>query len=106
MTVAGQLGFTNKQIETGLLSPIIGNTYSGASLLGLAATLDIAKPGQKIMVTSFGSGAGGDSFAIEVTENIDEKRKRLDMVRDIIEKNKTYIDYSTYLKNRGSIRKV
>ena len=106
VTVAGQLGFTNKQIETGLLSPIIGNTYSGASLLGLAATLDIAKPGQKIMVTSFGSGAGGDSFAIEVTENIDEKRKRLDMVRDIIEKNKTYIDYSTYLKNRGSIRKV
>ena len=35
-----------KQIENGLLTPIIGNTYSGASLLGLAATLDIAKPGR------------------------------------------------------------
>jgi hydroxymethylglutaryl-CoA synthase len=106
VTVAGQLGFTGKQIETGLLSPIIGNTYSGSTMLGLAATLDVAKPGQKILVTSFGSGAGGDSFAIEVTDNIDGKRKNLDRVMDIIEKNKTYIDYSTYLKNRGSIRKT
>ena len=43
--VARQLGFTEKQIEPGLLTPIIGNTYSGASMLGLAATLDIAKAG-------------------------------------------------------------
>ena len=68
MTVAGRLGFTNEQIETGLLTPMIGNTYSGASLIGLAAVLDEAKPGEKIMVTSFGSGAGSDSFAIEVTK--------------------------------------
>jgi hydroxymethylglutaryl-CoA synthase len=66
------------------MTPIIGNTYSGSSMIGLAATLDIAKPGQKIMVTSFGSGAGSDSFAIEVTENIDAKRKDLDPVRDIM----------------------
>ncbi len=103
---AAQLGFTTKQIEKGLLTPIIGNTYSGASMVGLAATLDIAKPGQKIMVTSFGSGAGSDSFAIEVTDNIDSKRKNLTKVMDMINAHKVYIDYSTYLKNRGSIKKV
>jgi hydroxymethylglutaryl-CoA synthase len=105
INAATQLGFEMKQIETGLLTPIIGNTYSGASMLGLAATLDVAKPGQKIMVTSFGSGAGSDSFAIEVTENIDSKRKRLEPLREIIEKHKTYVDYSDYLKDRGSIKK-
>jgi hydroxymethylglutaryl-CoA synthase len=104
--VAAQLGFTEKQIERGLMTPIIGNTYSGSSLIGLAATLDVAKPGQKILVTSFGSGAGSDSFAIEVTDNIDSKRKNLEKVMDIVERHKTYIDYSAYLKNRGSIRKT
>jgi hydroxymethylglutaryl-CoA synthase len=106
MNVAAQLGFTGKQVEAGLITPMIGNTYSGASLIGLAATLDVAKPGQKIMVTSFGSGAGSDSFAIEVTENILAKRKNTVPVRELIEKNKTYVDYSVYLKNRGSIKKT
>jgi hydroxymethylglutaryl-CoA synthase len=103
--VAKQLGFTEKQIENGLLTPIIGNTYSGATMLGLAATLDVAKPGEKIFVTSFGSGAGSDSFAIEVTENIESKRGRLTPVRELIGKKKIYIDYANYLKNRGSIKK-
>ncbi len=104
--VSAQLGFTDAQIKNGLLTPIIGNTYSGASMIGLAATLDVAKPGQKILVTSFGSGAGSDSFAIEVTDNIDSKRKNGEAVMDIVNRNKTYIDYSIYLKNMGSIRKT
>lgn len=84
---------------------MIGNTYSGASLIGLAATLDVAKPGQKILVTSFGSGAGSDSFAIEVTEHIDGKRNNLMPVRTLIEKNKTYLDYAIYLKHKKAIKK-
>ncbi len=104
-SVARQLGFTEKQIENGLLTPIIGNTYSGATMLGLAATLDIAKPGERILATSFGSGAGSDAFAIEVSEGIDEKRSRLVPVRQLIEKDRIYIDYANYLKSRGAIRK-
>ncbi|MDE1860617.1 MAG: hydroxymethylglutaryl-CoA synthase [Candidatus Micrarchaeota archaeon] len=103
---AKQLGFSENQIKPGLLTPIIGNTYSGSSMLGLAATLDVAKAGDMILVTSFGSGAGSDSFAIEVTENTDGKRKRIVPVSALIEKDRKYIDYSTYLKNRGSIMKT
>jgi hydroxymethylglutaryl-CoA synthase len=105
LSVAKQLGFTEKQIEHGLLTPIIGNTYSGATMLGLAATLDVAKPGERILATSFGSGAGSDSFAIEVGEGIDEKRSRLVPVRKLIEKDRIYIDYANYLKSRGGIKK-
>jgi hydroxymethylglutaryl-CoA synthase len=105
INVAKQLGFTSEQIANGLITPMIGNTYSGASLIGLAATLDVAKPGQKILVTSFGSGAGSDSFAIEVRDGIDAKRKNLLPVREIINKNKTYLDYSLYLKNKKAIKK-
>lgn len=103
LNAAKMLGFTEKQVEEGLLTPIIGNTYSGASMLGLSAVLDKAKAGDKIMMTSFGSGAGSDSFAIEVTENIGDKRGRSNPVREFIEKDKAYIDYAQYLKNRNSI---
>ena len=98
------LGFTAKQIEIGLLTPLIGNTYSGASMLGLCAVLDNAVPGERILVTSFGSGAGSDSFAIEVTEGIKEKRGRAVKISTMI-KDKQYIDYAQYLKNRNSITK-
>ena len=46
--VAKQLGFKPEQIKTGLLlSPMIGNTYAGAALVGLTAVLDVAEPGRQ-----------------------------------------------------------
>ncbi len=105
LVAAKQLGLSDEQMRDGLLTPIIGNTYSGASLLGLAAVLDKAVPGDKILVTSFGSGAGSDSFAIEATDGIEAKRARSDKVLDIVDNGKIYIDYAMYLKNRKGIRK-
>ena len=55
--VAAQLGFTKEQIAPGLLVPVIGNTYAGAAMIGLTAILDIAEPGDRILMVSFGSGA-------------------------------------------------
>jgi hydroxymethylglutaryl-CoA synthase len=57
-TVARQLGFKPEQIQAGLLADRIGNTYAGSSLVGLTAVLDGARPGQRILLVSFGSGAG------------------------------------------------
>jgi len=99
--VAKQLGFTPEQIESGLITPLIGNTYSAASLIGLAATLDVAKPGDRILVTSFGSGAGSDAFDILVTDKILEKNNKYP-VRELI-KQKVYIDYGTYAKHRKKL---
>jgi len=96
--VAKILGFNEQQISPGLLVGYIGNTYSGASMLGLAAVLDIAKPGQRILVTSYGSGAGSDSFDITVTDKILFNQKRTKKVLDLI-KDKIYVDYSKYLRN-------
>lgn len=100
---AKKLGVTTEQLKNGLLSPIIGNTYSGASMLGLSAVLDIAKAGEKILVTSYGSGAGSDSFAITVTDRIDELRGKAPLTSDYISK-KRYIDYATYVKYRKKLK--
>jgi len=100
LKVAQMLGFTKEQVKQGLLSPHIGNTYSGATMLGLASVLDVAKPGERIFVTSYGSGAGSDSFDIIVTDEIkDFKKKKAPLVSQLIEK-KQYIDYATYAKFR------
>ena len=104
MEAATRLGFNRNQVETGLLNPLIGNTYSGSSPLGLAATLDVAKPGDRIMVASFGSGAGSDAFIIEAQESLPTKRKLGVPVRELIE-NSTRIDYAIYSKFREKMRK-
>lgn len=103
MRAGKMLGFTEKQIEPGLLSPTLGNTYSGASPMGLTSTLDIAKPGDTILMVSFGSGAGSDAFIWKVTERIDEVRDRAVRTRKLLDENLTYVDYGTYAKFRQKI---
>lgn len=102
--VATRLGFTMKQIETGLLNPLIGNTYSASSPLGLAAVLDVAKQGDRILLASFGSGAGSDAFIIEAQDKLAEKRKDGITIRSMIE-NGTRIDYAVYSKYREKLRR-
>jgi hydroxymethylglutaryl-CoA synthase len=101
--VAAKLGFRPKQIEPGLIVPFIGNTYSGSSLIGLAATLDVAKSGERIFVTSFGSGAGSDAFSIIVRDRIEDIRYRAPSVRDYIA-NGQYLDYAMYAKHKNKLR--
>jgi hydroxymethylglutaryl-CoA synthase len=96
------LGFEMEKINPGLVVRKIGNTYSGSSLLGLAAILDIAKSGQRILVTSYGSGAGSDSFSIKVTDLIEEKRKNSKKIQDFIDK-KEYVTYAQYTRLRRCI---
>jgi hydroxymethylglutaryl-CoA synthase len=100
------LGFTKKQIEPGWLVSKLGNTYSASSPLGLTATLDISKPGDMILIVSYGSGAGSDAFIFRVTERIDEVKALAPMTRDLLDKNKVYIDYGVYAKYRRKIRKA
>ena len=103
-TAAKTLGFTREQLHNSLLVPYIGNTYSGSTLLGLAATLDKANGGDKILVVSYGSGAGSDAFIIEVTKE-NEKRRNKKTVKKYMEK-RIYIDYSTYAKFKGKLKGV
>jgi hydroxymethylglutaryl-CoA synthase len=104
--VGGMLGFEKKQIEPGWLVNKLGNTYSGSSPLGLTSTLDIAAPGDLILMVSYGSGAGSDSFVFRVTERIEEVRDRAPLTRAQLDTNKNYIEYGVYAKYRRKIRKA
>jgi len=99
---AEMLGFKKDQIQTGMLVNVIGNTYAGAAIIGLTAILDIAEPGQRILMVSFGSGAGSDAFAITVTDAIRERRGRAPFTQDYIAR-RTQIDYAEYARMRGKL---
>ena len=96
---AKRIGFTKEQIQQSFLVPHIGNPYSASSMIGLASVLDIAKPGQKIFMVSYGSGAGADAFVWNVLK---EKTDNSPSVSDVV-KEIEYVTYAQYLKMTGKI---
>lgn len=102
---AAELGFSRQQIRTGLVAPRMGNAYAGSSLLGLAAVLDVAKPGDRVFFCSYGSGAGSDAFSFRITDRIGERR-RGPAVIDYLERRRPVDGYGQYLRLRGKIKRA
>lgn len=102
LRVGTQLGFKLEQIKDGLLSPVIGNTYAGAALVGLTAVLDLAEPGDRILITSFGSGAGSDAFVLTAQAALPDRLDAAPSTQAYIAR-RTEIDYATYTRLRGKI---
>ena len=100
---AKMLGFSEEQYKYGLLTPYLGNTYSGAVPFGLSNILDNAKDGDRIFVVSYGSGSGSDAFDITVKDRIEEVRDKAPKTMDLLNR-KEYVDYAVYLKYRGGIK--
>lgn len=100
---AKALGFEQQKLLPSLVVEKIGNTYSGSSLLGLCTVLDAAQPGQRILLTSFGSGAGSDAFSLVVTDRILESRELAPKTGFYINRKK-YIDYGSYVRMRGKLK--
>ena len=97
------LGFSKKQMEPGWIVPWMGNTYSGSSPTGLAATLDVAQPGDRILLVSFGSGAGSDAFVFRVTDEINKVRDLAPKFKSMLDNNKIYLTYGKYANHYHKI---
>jgi hydroxymethylglutaryl-CoA synthase len=96
LKAAKMLGIPKEKVLPGLVVTHIGNTYSGSSLIGLAKVLTEAQSGALILLTSFGSGAGSDSFLIKMKTPVHiEFQKYVG--------NPVYIDYATYAKFREKL---
>jgi hydroxymethylglutaryl-CoA synthase len=103
---AKQLGFSKEQNETGWLSPWLGNTYSGASPMGLTAILDVAKPGDKILMVTYVSAAGSDGFVWQCTERLPMVQQLAPQTRPQLDENKVYLSYGQYAKYRDKIKRA
>jgi hydroxymethylglutaryl-CoA synthase len=68
-------------------------------MIGMTAILDIAKPGDRILFVSFGSGAGSDAFSFVATERIAARQQNAPTTRRYVDR-RTYIDYAVYARYR------
>ncbi len=89
--VGKKLGFKPEQLQAPLISEI-GEAGTASPMLMLAAILDEAKPGDAIIVASYGSGA--DALYFKVTENITKvERGTLKKRVETQQQLKTYEQY-------------
>jgi hydroxymethylglutaryl-CoA synthase len=97
-SIAGKLGFTEPQLAAGMVSKNLGDLGAASVPVGLAAVLDLAKVGDRVLVVSYGSGAGADALSFKVVGD----RKAVPLVQAEIDR-KEYIEYVKYLKLKGAI---
>jgi hydroxymethylglutaryl-CoA synthase len=103
--IAKELGFTEEKYVPSLMINKFGNTYSGASPVGLAAVLDVAKPDERILLASYGSGAGSDAYLLRTTSQLLDKRNRQKINVKFLAENPfvEYVDYTTYRRLKQGI---
>jgi len=100
LDIARALGFDPKeQVQDTLISQA-GNLGAAHTLAMLVAALQKAKPGDRLLVASYGDGS--DAFILKVTEN----SKRLGATRGVeahLESKRTLSTYEKYLAFRGLV---
>lgn len=100
LKAAKRLRVSKKQLREGLIVSKIGNPYSASSLLGLIKVLEEAKKDEKILVTSYGSGAGSDSFSLTMRRKVRKSNGQEGIDLESQFKNIEYISYTDYLKHK------
>jgi hydroxymethylglutaryl-CoA synthase len=95
--IAKRLGAEPGQIQDNLLDKI-GDTGSASPLMILAAALENAKPGDKILVASFGNGA--DALFFHVTDKVNKLADRRGVKKSLVSK-KELSSYEKYLAFRN-----
>jgi len=92
--LAPRLGFNNHQLQDPMFESI-GSTGTAYPLMMLISALEEAKPGDRILLASYGDGS--DAIILETTEYINKRRPRM---KPYIKSKKVMADYYKYLKWR------
>lgn len=95
--IGRKLGFQPSQIQEPLLN-LIGECGAASPLMMLVAALEEAKPGDNILVVSYGNGS--EALWFKVTEEIEKKRDR-GKIRGYLNQGKELKSYEKYIVFRG-----
>ena len=93
--IGKNLGFAPGQIQDHMFTAI-GHTGTAYPLMMLVAALEDAKPGDRILVASYGNGS--DALILQVTEEIQKARDRRGIRKHVASKKDlgSYENYATF----------
>ncbi len=97
--IAKKLKLTEEQVQQEILTTI-GDTGTANSIMMLITALEDAKPGDKILVASYGNGA--DALILQVTDQIEKVRNRRG-IKKHLESKKDLASYERYSAYRDVI---
>ena len=98
--IAGKLGIEETQIVDPMINSV-GFTGTSNSLMLLVAALEDAKPGDKILVASFGTGS--DAIIFEVTDEIEKIKGSRRGIKKNLEAKRALDSYQKMIAFRGII---
>ena len=96
--LAKLLGIDPKTQMQNSLFDVMGDTGTPYPLMLLVSALEEAKPGERILLTSYGNG--GDALILKTTEQIDEIKGRRGIKKNLASK-RVIDDYRAYLISHG-----
>jgi len=103
LVAAGKLGLQPAVTKKGMVIQNTGDTGVASVPLGLAAVLDVAQPGERILAVAYGGSSASDAISLLVTDEIEGKRASPSLAK-LIER-KMYLSYIEYAKQKNLIPK-
>ncbi|MDY7032719.1 MAG: hydroxymethylglutaryl-CoA synthase [Thermodesulfobacteriota bacterium] len=103
MGIAKKLGVTSEQTKQGFLFQDIGDIGAACLFMGVSSIFDNATSEDKVLAVSYGSGTS-DALYFTVKETIERKRKQSKSYNAYLA-SKSYIDYTQYLRSKGTLKK-
>ncbi|MCL6450905.1 MAG: hydroxymethylglutaryl-CoA synthase [Acetobacteraceae bacterium] len=97
LQLARRLGFKEEQVRPAFLFDRTGDVGVCSCLVGLAAVLDVAAPGERVILVAYGSGAAASALDLEVTAEAGAHRRP--QVGPALDGG-VPVDYLEYLKLR------
>ena len=103
-SLAKKLGANKEQMTLGTVYPYFGDLGSCSVFVGLAAVLEKAKAGERILLVCYGSGSSS-ALSILVNDEIEKKRTNAFQMENYISRKES-IDYTTYLKMNETLQRA
>lgn len=102
--IAKTIGAAPEQLEKSNIGSSIGDAGAASVPLSLAAVLEQAKAGERILAVFYGSGTG-DALSLVATKEIEHKKQKGVPLNSYLN-SKDYVDYLTFAKMRGMVKKA
>ena len=97
LTLGRKLSLAEEKIKPYLVLPVVGDVGAASSPLGLVNVMDVAVPGERILVSSYGSGAESNALSfIRRQDPPDKSEESFPLNRYLAEKE--YVSFMRYLK--------